>query len=147
MRISLSSAPVGTPWGLAFCFVPFLIHTTSVVLTRFSLRSRCIGAPDRKESVGVAREEEKGSAAEQISVYCTDGGAGDSCKFRKNDPLLPRQGVVQYDDEQPSACECVRVVYLYLYLYLYVIYIYISIYNICTHICIACACVHTNRQQ
>ena len=133
MRISLSSAPVGTPWGLTFCFVPFLIHITSVVLTRFSLRSRCNGAPDREESVGVAREEEKGSAAEQISVYCTDGGAGDSCKFRKNDPLLPRQGVVQYDDEQPSACECVRVVYLYLYLYLYVIYIYIYISIIYAH--------------
>ena len=70
----------------------------------------------------------KGSAAEQISVYCTDRGAGDSCKFRKNDPLLPRQGVVQYDDEQPSACECKRVVYLYLYLYLYIdryVYLYI----------------------
>ena len=95
MRISLSSAPVGTPWGLAFCFVPFLIHTTSVVLTRFSLRSCRIGAPDREESVGVAREEEKGSAAEQISVTVLTEAQGTVANSEKTIPFFP--GKVLYN--------------------------------------------------
>ena len=95
MRISLSSAPVGTPWGLTFCFVPFLIHITSVVLTRFSLRSRCNGAPDREESVGVAREEEKGSAAEQILFTVLTEAQGTVANSEKTIPFSP--GKVLYN--------------------------------------------------
>ena len=96
MRISLSSAPVGTPWGLAFCFVPFLIHTTSVVLTWFSLCALVAsGLPIVKKALEWPERKRRGLQLSRFLFTVLTEAQGTVANSEKTIPFSP--GKVLYN--------------------------------------------------